>query len=219
MKLIEDIWVAKSAHITHLEATQDRLTSESAKALLQKQINIRLHSTSEWMKKNCCSVNWFAALQQLTFLSRLSIVHLSLYLIPRSLLIIHWHQWVCLLSILHRHHQRPLRLCRLLPVRFLLRHLSADLVLHIVFWDSCSQTAGFAWNPGSRKNERYPIFYSRELQKSKIQRISTNQLGCATHSSEQYSRKMLCPALSSTEIKFICKVHGRNQVPEVCLLE
>ena len=57
MKLIEDIWVAKSAHITHLEATQDRLTSESAKALLQKQINIRLHSTSEWMKKKWCSVN------------------------------------------------------------------------------------------------------------------------------------------------------------------
>ena len=42
LKLIEDRRAAKWAHIAQLEARQERSTSESGKALLQKQIDISL---------------------------------------------------------------------------------------------------------------------------------------------------------------------------------
>ena len=52
-----------------------------------------------------------------------------------------------------------------------------------VFQDFCSRASGFAWNSGKRNHERYCIFCSKEVQRSrcpKIKSISTNRLGYAT---------------------------------------
>ena len=121
LKLIEDSWEAKWAHIADLETTQDRSTSDSAKALLQKQIDTRLALIRLALKdkEDWCSVNWFVALQ----------AQLSLSLnFRRSLHLVRLRQWVCRRLGLQRHRQRPLCLCWLRPVRLLVRHLTAELI-------------------------------------------------------------------------------------------
>ena len=156
LKLIEGNWAAKWAHVAHLEATQDFSTSESAKALLQKPIETRLALISrmdeEEMGKNWCSVHWFVALQQLTFLRRLLLAHLSLDLNFRcSLLLVRRRRWVSGRSILQCH--RPLHLCWLQPVILLLSHLTADLVplSHINSWTHC-WACSYA---GSRRKQQW----------------------------------------------------------------
>ena len=158
LKLIEDSWAIKWAHIAELEATQDRSISDSAEALLQKQIDTRLAFIRLTLKdkEDWCSVNWFVALhrlQQLTFLLRLLPAQSSLCLnFRRSLRLVRLRRWVCQRSILQRHRQQPLCLCRLQPVR-LLRHLTADLVRlsSINSWRHCWECS-FA---GSRRKQQW----------------------------------------------------------------
>ena len=90
LKQIEGSREAKWAHIAHLEAMQDRSQPNLQRLCCRNKLTHNLHSSEEWTKKNWCSVNWFIALQQLIFLRRILLEHLSLFMNFRhNLLLVH----------------------------------------------------------------------------------------------------------------------------------
>ena len=110
------------------QATLQRLCYRN-KSTLDSLVRLALRDKEDW-----CSVNWFVALHCLQQLAQLSLC----LNFRRSLRFVRLRQWVRRRRILQRHRQRPLCLCRLLPVR-LLRHLKADLVRlsRINSWRHC----------------------------------------------------------------------------------